>query len=328
MGGLALSQPGILVSRDASEGRGKKRASKAEKPPLAVRRRSAISRSILTRAIQFEALPRIVLAQRARATGATMRDYDRLFGSGGVAEFAALVLAGEIEALSAYVSSIQGRGQSLERVYLNLLGPAALQLGELWAADKIGFSDVTIGLARLQLLLHRLSPAFASEGQAKCNGRLALLMPVPGEQHTFGLSMVAEFLRRDGWDVVSWPGAAQAELGRMVRQDFFSLVGLSASSDDRVAAVAACIRRIRRNSQNPDIGIMVGGPLFLRRPELVPLVGADATAVDGRQAAMQARHLLDLMPSMSRERTVESPPTTTHPGFDHHLAFASADVAE
>jgi hypothetical protein len=37
---------------------------------------------------------------------------------------------------------------------------------------------------------------------------------------------------------------------------------------------------------------MVGGPAFNDHPELVALVGADATAVDGRQAALQAEALL------------------------------------
>ena len=40
---------------------------------------------------------------------------------------------------------------------------------------------------------------------------------------------------------------------------------------------------------------MVGGPMILARPELVALVGADATAVDARQACVQAEHLLELL---------------------------------
>jgi methanogenic corrinoid protein MtbC1 len=39
---------------------------------------------------------------------------------------------------------------------------------------------------------------------------------------------------------------------------------------------------------------MVGGPVFLDRPELAALVGADASAVDARQAALQAESLLAL----------------------------------
>ena len=39
----------------------------------------------------------------------------------------------------------------------------------------------------------------------KEGGRRALLVSVPGEQHSFGVTMVAEFFRRAGWD--AWTGA-------------------------------------------------------------------------------------------------------------------------
>ena len=40
---------------------------------------------------------------------------------------------------------------------------------------------------------------------------------------------------------------------------------------------------------------MVGGRVFAEKPELAGLVGADATATDGRQAALQAETLLALL---------------------------------
>jgi methanogenic corrinoid protein MtbC1 len=45
---------------------------------------------------------------------------------------------------------------------------------------------------------------------------------------------------------------------------------------------------IRQASRNRDITVMVGGRLFLERPELVAKVGADAMATDARQAVMVA----------------------------------------
>ena len=39
---------------------------------------------------------------------------------------------------------------------------------------------------------------------------------------------------------------------------------------------------------------MVGGPVFIAIPEFVALVGADATAIDGQQAALQAERMLSL----------------------------------
>ena len=56
------------------------------------------------------------------------------------------------------------------------------------------------------------------------------------------------------------------------------------------------IRAIRRSSLNRNIGVLVGGPIFVAHPELVARVGADATAIDGGQAALQAENLLTLFP--------------------------------
>jgi len=52
--------------------------------------------------------------------------------------------------------------------------------------------------------------------------------------------------------------------------------------------LARTIHALRRASRNADIGVMVGGQVFNEHPEYVALVGADTTAADARQAALQA----------------------------------------
>lgn len=267
------------------------------KPRLVARSDGAEQRlARLFRTIEVEVIPRLVLARCA----APESPGDRV--SAGtvpavreVAEFAGLVLTKETEAASAYVEALRARGTSVETLYLDLLAPAARQLGELWTADILSFTEVTLGLCRLHQVLHELSPAFRSEAAQPEHGRRALLAPVPGEQHSFGLIMVAEFFRRAGWDVWSGPPASSADLARVVRSKWFAVVGLSVSCDGRLDALASAIRVIRRASRNRAIGVLVGGPVFVEHPELVTLVGADATATDGRQAALQARNLLALL---------------------------------
>ena len=55
----------------------------------------------------------------------------------------------------------------------------------------------------------------------------------------------------------------------------------------------ASVRQLLLNLNS--IGILVGGPMFIERPDLVGLVGADATAADGRQATLQAETMLALL---------------------------------
>jgi methanogenic corrinoid protein MtbC1 len=250
----------------------------------------------LVRTIEAEVIPRLVLAHRAAPGCPVERASDeRVPDPAQAAELAGLVLTRDADVASAYVEALRARGTPIETLFLDLLAPAARHLGDLWSADLCDFLQVTVALCRLQQILHELGPAFRGEVEHREHGRRALLVPVPGEQHSFGLFMVAEFFRRAGWDVASGPPGSIAELVRLVRGEWFAVVGLSVSSDAKLDALASSIRAIRRASRNRAIGVLAGGPVFNEHPELAALVGADATATDGRQATAQARNLLALM---------------------------------
>ena len=325
---MALQCRAISVGRPPFRKAHEPLARKDATRQLASKTRWTSARSVLARAIQVEALPRILLARRAMpACAAARREDGSPFSSQCIAEFAALVSAQEVDALADYVNAIRGGGASLERVYLDLLAPAARYLEDQGTTDLLALTEATIGLGRLQRLLHRLNPAFENEGGRQWQGRHALIMPAPGEQNTFDLFIVGAWLRRAGWEVSSWPLVRSSELFDIVRQQPFALVWFSASSANRLSALAASIRKIRRASQNPDIGVMVGGRLFLRQPELVALVGADATAVDGRQAALQAANLLGLLPSLAEERA-HWPAEPAVAGLEPPLLLGGEDAAE
>jgi MerR family transcriptional regulator, light-induced transcriptional regulator len=288
-----------IVARDSRE--------EAEEPRfaagLAVRPRlvaggDAVDRRLarLARTIEAEVVPRLVLARRAMPSDASRRARDGWApGAEDIAEFAGLVLAREGVAASSYVEAARAQGASVETLYLDLLAPAARRLRELWTADLCDFAEVTVGLCRLHQVLRELSPAFQNEPGRQADGRRALLVPMPGEQHSFGLSMVAEFFRRAGWDVWSEPPTSRGELVRVVRDQWFAVIGFSVSCETRLEALASGIHAVRRVSKNPAIGVMVGGPVFVEHPELAALVGADATATDGRHATYQAEGLLALL---------------------------------
>jgi MerR family transcriptional regulator, light-induced transcriptional regulator len=249
----------------------------------------------LVRTIEGEIIPRLMLAHRAAVPNVTVPSLEGgQLGLDEVSELARLVLDRDAGVALDYVEGLIAQGVSLERLYLDLLAPTAQRLGELWEEDLCDFTDVTVGLCRLHQMLWELSPTFRSEAQHRDHGRRALLAPVPGEQHGFGLVMVGEFFRRAGWDVWSGPGSSK-ELVEMVRAEWFAVVGLSMSCGTRLDTLASAIRAIRRASLNPAIGVMVGGRVFATHPQLVALVGADATAGDASQAVERAEDMLALL---------------------------------
>lgn len=261
--------------------------------PVLARRALDLGPAKLARTIEAEIIPRLMLAHRAPDAPDLPALADPDPSPAEVADFAEIVLEHDVAVASAYVEVMRGRGLSLETLFLHLLAPTARLLGDLWKEDVLTFTDVTVGLARLQHLLRELSSPFENEAEHAPHGRRALLAPAPGEQHTFGTLMVEEFFRRACWDVAGGPRSSD-EILHLVRREWFDVVGLSVSCDVLFDGVSALVQSIRRASRNRGIGVLVGGRLFIEHPELVARVGADATAVDGRQAVRQLPQLLGL----------------------------------
>ena len=252
----------------------------------------------LVNAIEDEVIPRLILSQRANvheshAEPATIA----AAGAECVEEFTNILLSHEVEVAYAYIDSIRVRGVSLSAVYLELLAPAARVLGEMWEEDRCGFADVTVALCRLYEILRGLSAGPQTTTDTPPLGRRVLLVPVLGEQHTFGLLMVAEFFRRSGWEVwsESLPGAR--ELINLAGQEWFTLIGLSVGCETHVDGLASMIHSLRKAARNRSLGVMVGGSVLCRQPELAVHMGADATGIDARQAALQAENLVNMLAS-------------------------------
>jgi len=248
-------------------------------------------RTILTRTVELDVIPRLLIAHPLPTVPAAS---GLLVTAGHIADLVGLVLSrGEPEAV-AFVEGMHGQGAAADSLYLDLLAPAARRLGELWEDDACDFTQVTIALWRLQNAMRQLSPSFLRSTVTRTNSPRALLVPLPGEDNTFGLSMVHEFFCRAGWNAWSGPVESSADLRGMVRREWVEVIGFSLACDDKLDAVRTEIRSVRRASKNPGLGVLVGGPGFTANPSLAAEVGADGTATDGRQAVLQAQALADL----------------------------------
>lgn len=248
----------------------------------------------LERTLEAEIIPRLVRAhQRERWRAAAAPGLPAAGVSANHIEaFVRLVLAADSRGEIGIVEALRSNGASFDMLCEELLTPAARRLGDLWSADLCDFAQVTMGLWRLQQLLREFRPLFPSEIDSRDRGLRALLVPVPGEEHTLGLAMVTEFFLRAGWQVSGSPPASVDQLRQAVRADWFDVAGLAISCETRVRLLAQSIGALRQASRNPDIRVLVGGPLFVQRPELVAFVGADATATAARQAPAHAEQLL------------------------------------
>lgn len=240
----------------------------------------------LARTIETEVIPLLVQHHREPHAGGALHpteaEVDVLVR--------ALVADSEVR-IAALLEAVQARGVELGLIYTELLAPAARRLGTMWEDDTADFATVTVGLGRLQRLLRHLSPAFGSEVQHPPHGRRIVLTQPDTEQHIFGLSMVAEFFRRDGWDVLGGVAGVGIDAVAWVRRDWFDTVGFSIGSELSLPWLSRTIAEVRRASRNPSVVILVGGPLFTLNPGWAHDVGADATA-DGRTAPQLAETIV------------------------------------
>lgn len=272
----SLSLPGVIFSNGSSH-------------------RSAVADTIYT--IEAEIIPRLLISSRNSGRRnhqgpTTLRPKATPRLEAEVAILTQIVLLDEAHAAYTFVSSMRARGVGLESIFLDLLAPTARLLGEMWTEDRCSFSEVTLGLCRLQQVLRQLSAIFDEELEPVQNASSVLLTPIPGEQHTFGLLMLEEFYRRDGWDTVLLMPGGEHEICKAVSRDWFSAAGISVSCGFLQESLRTLITEMRRSSRNPEIAILVGGSAFGADQELAFAVGADATAVDGRDAIVQTHRLV------------------------------------
>jgi methanogenic corrinoid protein MtbC1 len=214
-----------------------------------------------------------------------------------VSALADIVLGTDLEAAASYVMVLRDRGLSMETLFVELLEPAARHLGEMWDNDECDFIDVTLGVGRLQKLLAVFNETY--EEPAYEARRQVLMAVTPGNQHSFGVAIVERFLLAAGWQVQTELSSTAEEIVGAARSNWFAVAGLTAGSDQQVNDLKSIISRIRKQSQNRMIGIMVGGPMFTANPAMALAVGADATAPNAPTAVLVAQKLFDLaMPSL------------------------------
>lgn len=247
----------------------------------------------LSKLIESEIIPRLLVAHSGTPAVAIDPAQQATITQADVEHFAPLSLQVEADELIGHVRGLVARGVSIETLLVDLLAPAARLLGTFWEEDRCDFVDVTMGLWRLQEVVHELSSLAPTDRHHPGRERRALFASMPGDQHSFGTVVVDELFSVNGWMTDRMSEASVAELSERVREEWFDLAGLTISWDYNIGALPALIRTLRKSSRNPQMCVMVGGRIFADNAALAGEVGADGTAPDARLAVRVAGELVD-----------------------------------
>jgi methylmalonyl-CoA mutase cobalamin-binding subunit len=187
------------------------------------------------------------------------------------------------------------QGLGLETLFLHTIPSAARLFHQWWTQDEIDFVAVTQASYRLQELVYKLSAEFVLSGP-QCGGLsnyVALLVNTPQSQHSLGLLILSQYFKRYGWQVVGDTTWREPDMVIAVQSGSIDLLGLSVSDERQLGYLKKLIATLRKKSLNPDLLVMVGGPLLATHDHLAPWLGADFSCLQADDAQVMAMRRVD-----------------------------------
>lgn len=252
---------------------------------------SPCKRSLL-RVIDLQIIPRLSSVHEQQSGGHPQQAARPLvLADGDLARFARLCCADDETACMTWVTDLLQQGHALADVLQNLVAPAARHLGEQWDQDRIDFSAVALGLARMQAIAHHFVPLERQTGRMAEDRFSILLAAAPGTGHLLGLTMIEELFASDGWDVRLELATDAAELQTAVATDWFDVLGLSVGLTEQLDGLPTVISGLRQRSLNPRLGVLLGGAAFQEAAAAPHALGADAICLDPASAIRTARRM-------------------------------------
>lgn len=245
--------------------------------------------------VEREIIPRLLEVRRpARELATPQFDDERppAIGTSEVAAFARLSCEDEADPFFDHLDALLARGIAPETLFVELFAPAARILGSWWDDDERDFTEVAIGLWRLQEAVRVVGERVPPRCWPGPGARRALFAAVPGSLHGFGAMLVSETFARAGWETDLAIGEDTSALLSRVARGAFAIVGLSLSCDSQLTTLPSLIQSLRAVSRVPTLRIMLGGRIFVEEPGLAKQLGADGTAADPEAALRLADELV------------------------------------
>lgn len=154
------------------------------------------------------------------------------------------------------------------------LPAVARKLGAEWSDDNKTFSEVTIGVARLQRLLHDLGPEWRADTVQRFDAPTVLVLTGPKADHTFGARIILGQLRRRGLSVRLALGLRPDQIKALMGTAHFDAVMISASLTEDLGALRTLIEAVR-SSSSPSPPIVLGGSVCALSVDVKAKTGAD-----------------------------------------------------
>jgi methanogenic corrinoid protein MtbC1 len=242
----------------------------------------------LTEVIETQIIPRLVQAHRVALAEVDPTTQGPGISPKQLATFVALSKSSKASETTQFIDELLHQGITTDRIFLDLIAPAARQLGLMWEQDLCDFTEVTCGLVRMHEITHRLGFEYQNGPQLGGDVQRIMLASAPGSQHFLGMTIVSDFFRKAGWDVVIEISLSEKELVHAVSNEWFDVIGISCATEAQLKNLPSLIRALKAASGNPEPGVLLGGPIFTVQTHNARSLGADGICVDVKEAVALA----------------------------------------
>lgn len=213
--------------------------------------------------VESQIIPRLLVSERIGKPHLTLVSSSKAMPSKKEIEiFTDLCSSDSSKDAQSFVDDLLNKGLSKEDIFLELITPAAQYLGSQWDDDRMDFSQVNLGLVRLHSIANEIRCTSKSDQFAKGKARRVMIASAPGSMHMLGTTIVADFFRKEDWQVVVAISSSANELVQTVSNEWFDVLGLSLSIDQQLTGLADLIDQLKSLSLNPRMVVMLGGPIF------------------------------------------------------------------
>ena len=181
-------------------------------------------------------------------------------------------------------------GISIPQLYIDVLAPAQVAIGEMWHLGKINVAEehlaTSITVATMERVRYEMKPRVGL-------GVRAVLVVLEDERHSIGIKMLADFLAMDGWmvDVLIDP-TPLPDLIEFIRGRSIDLLALSFTMADTQSRARVLTDTLREQGLAPKV-LLGGRALHDGTMDLVGL-GVNGIAKDAVEGTKEARRLVGL----------------------------------
>jgi methanogenic corrinoid protein MtbC1 len=201
------------------------------------------------------------------------------------------LIGGDAQGAWGVIEKALASGMELDLVYLEVLTPALVSIGERWSAGELDIAIEHRASGIAMRIIGQIGPKFVRRGRSR--GVIVVASPA-GEQHGLPLAMLSDLLRLEGWEVADLGANLPAPSLIRLMQDTPDAVaiGLSASSPESLAALTEMCGAVREAA--PRLLVVLGGGAIQGRDHAVALGGHGWATTSEQMSDLIEAHLAAL----------------------------------